>query len=66
MYLRLSFSFYTGTACISAQVYSEELCVVIESKVVIRRIRGDVILGHQSDVKLESSIFLVYYVKHLL
>ena len=58
--------FLTSAACVSAQVYPEELRVVVEPEVIVRRVRGDVVLGHQSDVKVEPSVFLVDDVKHLL
>ncbi|TNN63472.1 hypothetical protein EYF80_026322 [Liparis tanakae] len=52
----------TCAAGVSAQVNREEQSFVAQLEVIVRRIRGDVIVGHQSDVELEPSVLLAQYV----
>lgn len=57
---------HTCAAGVSAQVYRKELSLTVQVEIIIWCIRGDVVMGDQSNVKLEASFFLVYYIKHLL
>lgn len=56
----------TSTACVSAQVDSEELCLTVQVEIIVGRVRGDVVVRDQSKVKLEPSLLLVDDVKNLL
>lgn len=56
----------TSTACVSAQVDAEELRLAVQVEVIVGCVRGDVVGGDQSEVKLEASVLLVHDVEHLL
>lgn len=45
---------------------AEELRLTVQVEIIVRCVRGDVVGRHQSQVKLEASVLLVYDVKYLL
>lgn len=56
----------TSTAGVSAQVDAEKLRLAAQVEVIVGCVRGDVVVGDQSQVKLEPSVLLVDDVENLL
>lgn len=56
----------TSTACISAQVDAEEFRLTVKVEIIIWCVRGDVVVGDESKVKLEPSVLLVDNMKNLV